>query len=136
MPEAMQGNDGQRFTVAFVVPKDGIMERLIGGAVIHQLAVLLNEQPFAALPIIAYTQTIPEAVSFQGFYPQGEEVGNRDFPEAVLGFGRFYELFPFGISNGFGNRHNVVFKINVRPFQSQQFAFSQPGEQCKIDKYL
>lgn len=124
VPKTMQRNHGQRLPVVFVIPQDGIMERLIGGAVIHQLAVLLNKQPFAALPVIAQTQAVAGAVCFHGLYSQGQKMGDRDLSEAVLGFGRFYELLPFGISNGLGNRHNVIFKINIRPFQSQQFALS------------
>lgn len=43
MPEAMQGNHRQRLLVTFIVPEDRIMECLIGCAVAHQFAVLLNE---------------------------------------------------------------------------------------------
>lgn len=129
VPETVQRDNRQGFRVTLVVSKDGIMERLVWGAVIHQLAIFLNEQPFAALPEIAHAQTVPKPVRFHGLDTLGEKMGNGNLAEAVLRLWHFDKLLPLGVPNRLGDRHHVLLKIDVCPFQRQQLPLAETGEQ-------
>lgn len=136
MTEPVEGDQRELLLrgLSLVVSKNGVVERLIGCAVIHQLSVILNEDPFLSLPVVAHLPDKFLSLGFQGLEPFCQEVGDC---HSALG-GPCLGAFDCGLSvdhsDRFCDTDGILVEVNVPPFQGEQFPFPKAGVDCQVEE--
>lgn len=122
------------FRLPFVVPLENVLQGGVWGRVGHLLSVMLDEDPGSTLPIIAQAEPVAEAVRLKVLNPSGQACGDADHSPGVLRLRGLCDLLARHNGNSLCDADCVVFKVNIRPFQGQQLAFTQTGINRQVEQ--
>ena len=117
MPKSMERDKGQLFIgrVIFVVAIYGVLKGLIRCTVIHHLAVVLDENPGVALPIVAHLGNEGVLGFVELFKALRQKVGDRHGTGGCFCLGGFTYWLTSNHCNGFADLNKIFVTVYVFP---------------------
>lgn len=133
----MEGNSGQLipWLLVSIIAGYNLLKSGVGRAVAHLFAIVLNEQPFFPLPVVADRKPVFEPLVLHGFYALCQEVGDGYHAAGGFGLWFFGDLLSRHKAARFGNGDGVFLEINSRPFQGQQLPLSETTIYRKVEQH-